>query len=252
MNIIRRFIGLFILFAIFIIAAYLPEWYFKLSDQKAIDRQVVIDRADDIDIYQLDKKNHLQTMTTLLENSSSKKLLAIQKYELNELELNKLSKELNKLTQDHLIDSLSVEHIKENLIYIAYYNVFIEDQDKENKTLKAFKFSDYDSFEYTFWMDGETDQIYEVTLIDQSVDFSLIDTVFMAGMASYFELDLITPMTSLDRESIFNYEIKFKDYIGQAVYSDFSIYNPSTASFVTQETGVSWRVFKISLNDLNE
>jgi predicted transcriptional regulator len=243
MNIWNRIISIILLIVLLLFAIYSPYVYFKISDHFDGSKQRTLERKTNEKLEEFSSDDNIRLIVELLENSSAINMLALQKKEMSDIEQNKLSKELNQLVKVGLIKAISVDHIKEHLVYVAYYNMFVPSDESVTMTLKEFKFTDYNSFEYSFWMDGETDKIYEVTLVDENIDFSLSELDYMNGMHEYFDLDVITPMKKNDVESIQSFQIEISGIQVQSVYGEFSIYNPSTASFVLQEEGIQWSIY---------
>ena len=249
----KIYIGFIMLLLLLAIAVFLPQIYFKISDAKDISKVIVEKKIsiEDSEKTNNDVIENLKIGSELIKNSNSTNLQALQKKEMTDSEFNRLYGELNNLVKCGLIKQINGEKIKEHLIYVAYYNILNSTDQVSlplSVSLKEFKFTDYSSFEYSIWMDGRTDKIYEVTLIDEEMDFTLTNLDYMNGISEYFEIDNISPIDDLNENHIKYYQISIGDFQGKSYYSEFSIYNPSTADFVLSESGVNWSVFSKELS----
>ncbi|WP_461205995.1 hypothetical protein [Clostridium sp. DL1XJH146] len=194
----------------------------------------------------------LEQAMRLIDNSGSQNMLAIQKKRMTDSELKGLELELSKLHNSGLIEGISLTTLANNIVYVAYYNVInptSEELNVDTLSVKEYKFSDYGSFEYSFWVDSESGKIYEVTLIDDNLDFALFNIDYMNGVREYYGIDNISPLELKEDNHIKQFQISIDDYQTTSYYSEFSIYNPSTGSFVTNNNGINWSVFSTSLTE---
>lgn len=250
-NKMRYISSIIILVVLLGTALFLPKVYFAFIDSNEYMRTTTIDKETAIVVDNENTFDNIKLGSRLVENVNSINMQALQKNGMSDSEFAKLFSEINKLIDCGLITEISSDYLKNHLVYIAYYNVLNptdESIDASSISLIEYKFSDYSNFEYTFWMDGKTDLIYEVTLVDQSVDFTLSELEYMNGISKYYGIDNVSPVETLKSGSLKYFQISYDDYHGRSYYSEFSIYNQSSVSFVVADEGVNWSILSIPLS----
>jgi hypothetical protein len=251
---IHNFFGVAVLFLLLTAAFFAPSVFFNILDSGR-EKQIIATHKETVTTQSDSDPTGIASLEyamRLVDNSSSKNMLAIQKKQVTDSELKGLEFELSKLYRCGLVQGMPLTSLSDHLVYVAYYNIVnptLEDPTVSTLSIKEYKFSDYANFEYSFWVGSESGKIYEATLIDDRVNFTLSDIDYMTGISKYYGIDTINPLEPIADSHIQQYQISIDDYQTTSYYDEFSIYNPSKGSFVANNSGINWSIFPMSLTE---
>lgn len=217
----------------FLATLYVPDLYFMLFEQEALS-------SIDYDVI-IDEKVEIIDVLKFMEKTDYKALLAVEKNDLSNEAYNSLLFELSTLKKLNLIGPIALSNLKEQLIYTAYHHYGDENY---YIGIIEYRFSDYNSYEYTFWVDADTGRIYELSIINK--DFvNISEEDFKLGIQSYYDLDDVSLQ---DYEPyVWQFDLNLDEALFKAYYLEFSIYNGGNGKFVPLNSGMNWSVFSKSL-----
>lgn len=239
--------GVVIIIVLFGIAVFTPEFYFKVLDQRETSQIRLVPKINTEEVVEEDSiVEMLKLGSRLIDNTETRHLMALQKETMSESEFNRLYGEVTKLVKAGLIKSMPLKRLSDDLVYVAYYNILNQNEASSiapSFSVKEFRFTDYSTYEYAIWMDGTTDKIYEVTMVDNKENLVLSEMAYMNGLRDYYKIDNISPLERSNPNKINYYQTSLEERHWTSYYSEFSIYNASTTKYVLGETGVQWGIF---------
>ena len=224
--ILDYFIGILLVTILLLITFLLPELYSAYMDTKDLNRVQVMERENFsfkelVDMTIQDKVQ--QMMATLdTKNELRRTLYLVGKDAADAELLERLREALDITIQYQMLPNISGYDLENNIVYAEYYNLSDGMAESEEIAFWNIRFSDYQTFDFTFRIDAAGPVIYQAELYCIEVseylkqltggDVVVAETLnmqFVEGCEKYYEVDgydILTEKWSEEIAIMFGYE----------------------------------------------
>lgn len=224
--ILDYFICILLVTILLLITFLLPELYSAFMDTKELNRVQVMEREDFSfkELVDMTIQDKVQQMMAALDSKNElRRSLYLEGKDAADAELlERLREALDITIQYQMLPDISAYDLENNMVYAEYYNLSDGTQDTEEIAFWNIRFSDYQTFDFTFRIDATEAVIYqaEIYCIEVSEylkkltggDVSVTETLnmqFVEGCEKYYEVegyDILTEKWSEEIAIMFGYE----------------------------------------------
>lgn len=227
----------------------MPQLYSTIVDNKDLDKVHVIERenfnfANPIDMTVYEQVQ--QMMEALSGKDPLDRTLYLTGSEVTDEQLlGSVREALDIITQYKMVPDLSAYNIEKNFVYAEYYNLSDSTTESSEKAFWVLRFSDYQTFDFTFRIDASeyiiyqaeiycaeaTDYVTQLTSDDKEV-VVFLNRQFMENSASYFEAegyDALTDENGADMAVMMGYE-----------RGEYAVYHTPCANGYLEGEGIRW------------
>lgn len=224
--ILDYFISILLVTILVLITFLLPEIYSTFMDTKELNRIQVMEREDFSfrELVDMTIQEKVQQMMAALDSKDGlRRTLYLEGKDAADAELlERLREALDITIQYQMLPDISAYDLENNIVYAEYYNISDGTLDTEEIAFWNIRFSDYQTFDFSFRIDATETVIYQAELYCIEVseylklltgqDTAVTETLnmqFIEGCEKYFEVEGYDILTSKWLEEIaimFGYE----------------------------------------------